>query len=307
MKVIVVGLGVQGKKRLAVAGPDVVATVDSVVPTAQFKSIRDVPLDTYDAALLCTPDRTKFEALEYLLGNGKHILVEKPLLTEDESRLAQLLTLAGRNRATCYTAYNHRFEPHLVRIKQILDNGALGKVYLCRMFYGNGTAMDVNRSPWRDHAGGALTDIGSHLLDLTLFFFGKSPREFELWAGNRFENRSFDHVLFGSSGAPMLEFEGTMVSWRNTFTLDIFGEHGSAHVFCLCKWGPSTLTIRQRVLPSGRPKEQVETIEMKDPTWAIEYEHFKSLCTTGASNTENDLWINATLKKLTADAGEELL
>ena len=307
MKMLIVGLGVQGRKRLAVAGPDVVATVDPVVPTARFKSIRDVPLDAYDAALVCTPDRTKIEALKYLLGNGKHVLVEKPLLTDDESCLVDLRTLAGQKRATCYTAYNHRFEPHLVRVKHALDNGTLGKIYLCRMFYGNGTAMDVKRSPWRDRGLGALTDLGSHMLDLTLFFFGRSSREFTLWAGNRFENHAFDHILFGSSDAPALEFEGTMVSWRNTFTLDIFGEQGSAHVFCLCKWGPSTFTLRTRVLPSGRPPEQVETIEMKDPTWALEYEYFKALCATGASNIDNDIWINAALKKLAANTGEELL
>jgi scyllo-inositol 2-dehydrogenase (NADP+) len=307
MKVIVVGLGVQGRKRLAVAGADVVATVDPAVPTAQFKSIRDVPLDTYDAALVCTPDRTKTETLEYLLSHGKHILVEKPLLADDESGLVQLRTLAGQKHVTCYTAYNHRFEPHLVRVKELLDKGTIGKVYLCRMFYGNGTAMDVKRSPWRDRGLGALTDLGSHMLDLTLFYFGKPSQEFTFWAGNRFENRAFDHVLFGSSGAPMIEFEGTMVSWRNTFTLDIFGERGSLHVFCLCKWGPSTFTLRNRILPSGRPDEQVDTIEMKDPTWALEYEHFKTLCAAGLSNIDNDIWINATLQNLARDAGEELL
>ena len=304
MKVIVVGLGVQGKKRLAVAGTDVVATVDPVVHTAHFKSIRDVPLDTYEAALVCTPDRTKVETIEYFLSNGKHVLVEKPLLTDDEASLPRLLDLASRNRVTCYTAYNHRFEPHLVRVRRVLEEGTLGKVYLCRVFYGNGTAMDVKGSPWRDRGLGALSDLGSHMIDLTLFFFGKSSRSFQLWAGNKFENQAYDHFLMGSTGNPMLEFEGTMVSWRNTFTLDIFGEQGSVHVFCLCKWGPSTFTLRKRVFPSGRPEEQVDTIEMKDPTWALEYEHFKNLCATGASNIDNDLWINGAMKQL---AGKEEL
>jgi predicted dehydrogenase len=294
MKVIVVGLGVQGKKRLTVAGADVVATVDPVVSGAQYKSVGDVPLNTYDAALVCVPDGEKAETLKYFLANRKHVLVEKPLLEEIES----LRDLAGKNRVTCYTAYNHRFEPHLVRVKQSLEK--LGKIYLCRMFYGNGTARDVKNSPWRDTGLGALSDLGSHMLDLSQWFFGNAERRFALWAGNRFENKAFDHVLFGAGGSPMLEFEGTMVSWRNTFTLDIFGEHGSVHVFCLCKWGPSTFTLRKRVLPSGRPEEQTETIEMKDPTWELEYDHFKKLCATGATNLDNDIWISATLNKLEA-------
>ena len=289
MKVIVVGLGVQGKKRLAVAGADAVATVDPVLP-AQFKSVCDVPLDSYDAALVCVPDRAKTEILEYFLSHRKHVLVEKPVLDDIE----RLRDLAGKNRVTCYTAYNHRFEPHLIKVKEALPK--LGKIYLCRMFYGNGTAMDVKNSPWRDQGLGAVADLGSHMLDLALWFSGDAPRQFQLWAGNRFENKAYDHFLMGSAGNPMLEFEGTMVSWRNTFTLDIFGENGSVHVFCLCKWGPATFTLRQRVRPSGRPTEQVETIEMKDPTWALEYDHFKKLCATGQSNLNNDLWIKSALE-----------
>ena len=54
MKVVVIGLGIQGKKRLAVAGSDAAATVDPFVPQADHKTIEEVPLDRYDAALVCT-------------------------------------------------------------------------------------------------------------------------------------------------------------------------------------------------------------------------------------------------------------
>ena len=39
-------------------------------------------------------------------------------------------------------AYNHRFEPHFMRLK-LIDANKLGKIYSCRMFYGNGTARLV--------------------------------------------------------------------------------------------------------------------------------------------------------------------
>ena len=79
-RVVVVGLGVQGAKRRAVAGRDVVATVDPVHPDADYRALADVPLAAYDAALVCTPDDAKLELLAHLLANGKHLLVEKPLL-----------------------------------------------------------------------------------------------------------------------------------------------------------------------------------------------------------------------------------
>jgi predicted dehydrogenase len=314
MRCLIVGLGTQGKKRLAVAGPEVVATVDPVTTPsllltrgredlAHHAAIEQVPLPDYDAALVCTPDGAKPDLLRYLLSRGKHVLVEKPLLAADERPLRDLLALAQANRVTCYTAYNHRFEPHIVRLKELLDSQILGSIYLVRMFYGNGTARDVRGSPWRDQGLGVLPDLGSHLLDWVLYLFGKPSVPFRPWSWHCFENRSFDHFVFGSSGQPTLELEVTLLSWRNTCTLDVYGERGSAHLDCLCKWGPSRLTVRQRMLPSGRPVEEVQVLERPDPTWDLEYQHFKQRCRTGESNLENDLWINSVLNHLARDIG----
>ena len=41
-----------------------------------WRDIRDVPLERYDAALVCTPDEPKLELLRHLLGNGKHVMVK---------------------------------------------------------------------------------------------------------------------------------------------------------------------------------------------------------------------------------------
>ena len=302
MRVVVVGLGVQGQKRRAVAGSEAVATVDPVHPDAQFKSLADVPLASYDAALVCTPDDAKIELLTHLLSNGKHLLVEKPLLAPDNAALERLAGLARDKRAVCYTAYNHRFEPHFVRMKELLDSGELGRVYCARMFYGNGTARLVRDSAWRDQGAGVLPDLGSHLLDTALYWFGKPAAPFVVHSCNRFENRAFDHFAFGCNGAPVLQLEMTLLSWRNHFYADVFAENGSAHIQSLCKWGPSTFTRRDRKLPSGRPDEQSVTLVEADPTWALEYRHFKRLCESGASNIDNDVWINTVLNQLTADS-----
>ena len=300
MRVVVVGLGIQGRKRLAVAGPEAVATVDPVQSEARYRSVTDVPLDAYDAALVCTPDEAKLELLEYLLAHGKHVLVEKPLLTPDDVVLERLAAVAQEKAVACYTAYNHRFEPHFVRMKRLIDSGELGRLYRCRMFYGNGTARDVRNSPWRDQGAGVLPDLGSHLLDTALFWFGRSPRDFRVISCHRFETAAFDHVVVGAEGEPALELEMTLLSWRNHFTCDLLAERGSAHIESLCKWGPTLFTRRWRKLPSGRPDDEAVTLVQPDPTWALEYEHFKRLCATGSSNIGNDLWINRRLDELCA-------
>ncbi len=194
---------------------------------------------------------------------------EKPLWAADDAAIGDLESLARRAGAVCYTAYNHRFEPHFVRMRDLIASGKLGRIYRCRMFYGNGTARLVRDSAWRDHGSGVLHDLGSHLLDTLRFWFGAVTEDFVVTASHRFENRSPDHVVIGSAhGVPSFELEMTLLSWRNHFTCDVFAEHGSAHIESLCKWGPSRFVERTRVLPSGRPPEAAVTLVEEDPTWA---------------------------------------
>jgi scyllo-inositol 2-dehydrogenase (NADP+) len=298
-KVVIIGLGVQGKKRLAVAGSDAAYIVDPMNPDAHFKDIQEVPLDSYSAAIVCTPNGAKFKILEYLLSNKKHLMVEKPLLAESNDGLSELSKLALKSRTTCYTAYNHRFEPHLVEAAEMIKSGSLGEIYTFRMFYGNGTARDARNSAWRDQGMGVFSDLGSHLLDLVHFILGQHLAGASVNSINTFENKSPDHFnVQGRVKNTLVTLEATMLSWRNSFSLDILAEKGSVHVDCLCKWGPSTLTFRERVLPSGRPPERAKILTQPDPTWRIEYQHFLELSKTGSSNIENDLAINTTLNDL---------
>jgi predicted dehydrogenase len=308
MRVIVVGLGIQGNKRKQIAGVDVVATVDPLVPEADYRSIEDVPTDRYDAALLCIPDEPKVALIRYLLNKKKNVLVEKPLISENQSDLEELAALVKRQGVICYTAYNHRFEPHLMRLKEAVMSGILGKVYRARFFYGNGTARDVRNSKWRDKGAGVLPDLGSHLLDIILFVFGRRPDDLKIWSAHCFENKAFDHIICGGLSPIHIELEMSLLSWRNHFVAEVYGENGSAHIDSLCKWGPSTFTLRKRVLPSGRPAEESITLVQADPTWKLEYEHFKKLCANGeGSNVENDLLINKMLHILSSEAlGENL-
>ncbi|MDJ0838695.1 MAG: Gfo/Idh/MocA family oxidoreductase [Acidobacteriota bacterium] len=306
MRVIILGLGVQGRKRLEIAGDECVAVVDPFNEEAPFKHVSDVPLTDYDAALVCTPDEAKIELLRYLLGNKKHVLVEKPLLTADPAQLQELNNLAETGGVTCYTAYNHRFEPHFAAMQRVIEEGRLGKLYTLRMFYGNGTARLVRDSAWRDQGAGVLPDLGSHLLDTLLFWTGKPQGDFRIYQADCFENRAPDFCAFGmQAGGLAIHLEMTLLSWRNHFYADILAEKGSAHIQSLCKWGPSTFTLRDRKLPSGRPDEQTTTLVQPDPTWALEYAHFKKLCESGEGNIINDMWINEVLARLSRELTED--
>jgi scyllo-inositol 2-dehydrogenase (NADP+) len=303
MRTIVVGLGVQGYKRRRFAGDDCVGSVDPVNEEATWRHLEDVPRETYDTVLACIPDLPKLEVLSYCIEHGKHILVEKPLWAENAEEIATLQRAARKNGVVCYTAYNHRFEPHYIRMRDLIASGKLGSIYSCRMFYGNGTARLVRNSAWRDQGAGVLPDLGSHLLDTCRFWFGDIGGAFSVVSSNSFENRAPDHVVISSNTARLrIELEMTLLMWRNSFSCDILAEHGSAHIDSLCKWGPSSFTQRSRVLPSGRPSEETVVLVQDDPTWAAEYTHFKALCENGATtDLSNDIWLNQTLQNLGRD------
>jgi predicted dehydrogenase len=304
MRVVVAGLGVQGHKRRKFAGLDHVASVDPVNREADFRSLSEIPVDRYDAVLACIPDEPKQEVLSYCVDHGKHVLVEKPLWVNRESDLLELERKARAKQVVIYTAYNHRFEPHYIRMRHLIESGELGRIYNCRMFYGNGTARLVRESGWRDKGAGVLPDLGSHLLDTCRFWFGGLAESFVVTTANAFENLAPDHVVIASERhAPRIELEMTLLMWRNHFTCDILAEKGTAHITSLCKWGPSSFIRRTRVLPSGRPPETLETLTQDDPTWAAEYAHFRSLCASGTpTDLSNDRWLHRVLSRLGDEA-----
>ena len=297
MKVIIVGLGVQGKKRMKVAGKDVVATVDPFVKQASHKSIYDVAINSYDAVLLCVPDEIKINLIIYFLKNNKHILVEKPLLSKNKQDLNKIKSLVKKNKKICYTAYNHRFEPHIINMKKMIKSKKLGKLYSCRMFYGNSTAKLV-KSNWRDKGKGIINDLAPHLIDICHYFFGKNSCNFKLITSAKFENNSPDHaLLISEKSKPKIHLETSYIMWKNDFTCDLIGSRGSAHINRLCKWGDSIFTYRKRKIPSGKPKDIKKSLFIKDPTWKLEYEYFKNLIKKEKkTDFSKDIWIQEQIK-----------
>ncbi|MFM8453774.1 MAG: Gfo/Idh/MocA family protein [Gammaproteobacteria bacterium] len=291
MRVLVVGLGIQGQKRKDHLGDDFIAAVDPINKKAQYKDIKKVPIDIFDAAMVCVPDDQKNKIIEYLISKKKHILVEKPFFL-DPKKIDDNLVF--------YTAYNHRFEPYIQYAKQKIDSGILGQIYWCRIFYGNGTAALVKSSLWRDQKTGVVMDLGSHILDIVHYLFNSYFLNFEITSLNRFENKAPDHVVFiNKKTRPNFYLEASLLSWKNTFTVDIIGEQGSLHIDSLCKWGGSTFTYRKRKMPSGIPYEESIYTNQPDPTWEKEYQYFKSLCLLKQNyDFKKDLWIHRTLENL---------
>jgi predicted dehydrogenase len=291
-----VGLGNIGHKRLAALGGACVATVDPFNPAADYAHLTDCPDDRYDAAVLCVPNDVKIGLIHSLLSQRKHVLVEKPLLFTDEDEAGQLEATADCNSAVWYTAYNHRFEPSIATMKGWLDQGRIGEVYNARLFYGNGTVGNVIGT-FRDRGLGVIEDLGSHLLDLSAWLFGETD-DVRAVSVQRHEGNAPDHAILQSHNG-RIELEVSFLSWKNTFTIDVLGSRGSAHLNGLRKWGGAELIFRERMLPSGVPREQRQVSSGRDETWTDELWDFEERVRNGRSSFDGDRWISGVLRRLT--------
>lgn len=300
MRYIVVGLGNIGMKRRDVIGSKCVASVDPVNTKADCQDINQVRPDSYDAAVLCVPNQVKIELLQRLLSMGKHVLVEKPLLFPDRKAADAAKGLSHETGAVWYTSYTLRFEPLVVRLKTLLEQEIIGEVYNAKIVYGNGTVKN-SIGTWREAGYGVLEDLGCHLINLTEYLFGYTSPDYLTWQAHKFESRVFDHCLFATADRKVvLECATTM--WKNKFGIDIFGQLGSLHMQGLRKWGPSEISIRKRVFPSGAPMETLESSIGEDLSWSLDFEEFEKRVESRAASYESDLQISLSLHKLMQDA-----
>jgi len=298
MRTIVIGLGIQGNKRKTVAGNDFKFSVDPLNEKASYKHLDEVDFKSFDSAFLCVPDDLKFEYVKKLVSNRKHVLIEKPF-NLSTSQLKEITDLAKKSNITVYVAYNHRFEPHWVTTKKLIENKKIGQIYKVNLFYGNGTAELVKNSIWRDRDLGVIPDLASHLFDLVDFWFGLEKYDLEVISVNKFENNAYDNATLKLVGSPEVIIEISLLSWRNDFRAEIVGSEGSIHLESLCKWGPSRLILRNRIRPSGKPDEEISTVVCTDPTWEAEYHHFLNLINeSNLGNLESNYKISQLFDKI---------
>ncbi len=108
---------------------------------------------------------------------GKHVFCEKPLArtAEEAKTMLDAVTKAGVKHMV---AYNYRFVPAIRQIRNLIDSGALGRVYHWRAVYLQEWIMPHYNAPkwWRmdkSVAGsGALGDLGAHIIDLAHYLVG---------------------------------------------------------------------------------------------------------------------------------------
>ena len=291
MKSLIIGYGVQGQKRAKFIKKKDLIIFDPFYKFSDYKRFSDINFKDIKYGYVCTPEKNKFILVEKLVKKKINILVEKPFILKP-SQVKKLKKLLKKNKNSLYVAYNHRFEPNIIKIKNLLNKKIIGRIYNTELYYGNGTAK-LWKNKWRERKKDSIIDdLGVHLLDIFLFIFGFLPSKVKYTLRKKNELRCYDYCQFNSTDKFNTNFTVSLIDWKNYFRINIIGSKGSLHMDNLCKWGTSKLFIRRRKFPSGYPKEKIQSIKSKDPTWEKEENYFKNLCKKKLNNLFENSKIN---------------
>lgn len=128
----------------------------------------------------CTPNYAHESAILAAARAGKHIYCEKPL-SADLAQARRITAAVEQVGIKTQLAFNFRFFPAILRARQLIEDGFLGRIFSFRGRYLRSGYISASRPhTWRLNkaisGGGALYDLGSHLLDLVYFLLGDFDR-----------------------------------------------------------------------------------------------------------------------------------
>lgn len=188
------------------------------------------------AAIVCTPNGVHDEAVIEAASLGLHCMCEKPLhiaLAAQE----KMLEACRRHGVKLGVSYMRRFFPHILYLKQLVDEGAFGRI----------TAVDVTFKHYRTKeyydswhgtvamdGGGPFIQQGSHIVDMALWLNDGyeeiyDAKMFQILHDIETEDHGYGILRYGNGAVGMMTASTAcpgMVEER----IEITGELGSAAV-----------------------------------------------------------------------------
>ena len=114
---------------------------------------------------------------------GKHVLCEKPF-TRHADEIPKAFDAAGRAGRLLSEAFMYRHNPQTKRLKELVDEGAIGELRLVRSTFSYGLYDEDNIRLRTDAEGGALMDVGCYNVSGSRLLGGEPERVWgEAWYG----------------------------------------------------------------------------------------------------------------------------
>ena len=195
LKAAVIGSGFIGAAHVEalkrVPGVDVAALVDIMEPQRKAAEA-DVPngfadyremIETVkpDCIHICTPNHTHKEIAVYAFEHGVNVICEKPM-ARNAWEAKEMLKAAEKSGLVHAVNLHNRFYPANHQLRNMIQDGALGKIYGVHGGYLQDCFSRESDFNWRMlSANGGSTrvtsDSGSHWIDLAEYVIGSRVKE----------------------------------------------------------------------------------------------------------------------------------
>jgi len=139
---------------------------------------------TVDAVIIALPTHLHTQCAKQAAEAQKHILLEKPI-ARNIAEAKEIILAARKNNVKLMMGYPLRFNPAFCKLKERIDDGTLGEIEIAHAAY-------ISTGPFMHRAeahtplpvpewwfkkeltgGGALIDMGSHVINLLRWYFGE--------------------------------------------------------------------------------------------------------------------------------------
>ncbi|MHC4874811.1 MAG: Gfo/Idh/MocA family protein [Planctomycetota bacterium] len=120
-----------------------------------------------DGVVVASPDFAHESNAVECLENGIHVLIDKPL-AKNVKECKNIIAAAEKSGMIIMMGFNLRHHPTLVRTKEIIEEGTLGRIFMIenREFYDGGRTYMGRWNRFYDKSGGLWNHKGSHDFDV---------------------------------------------------------------------------------------------------------------------------------------------
>ena len=124
-----------------------------------------------EAIYICTPNEFHFEQIMMCLSMGKHVVCEKPMVA-DAKQVEQVFAKARERNCFLMEAEKTMFTPLNVKLKEMIQEGIIGKLQAIRAEYSYEVLSEVEKDHWvlGENMGGSSYDIGVYPISFSHFF-----------------------------------------------------------------------------------------------------------------------------------------
>lgn len=198
IKIGVVGVGMMGQHHARVYSElecELVGVADSNIEKAReigeryrtrYYSDYTELIPQVDAVSIAVPTTLHRQIAMDFIRQGVHCLVEKPIASNLEGA-EEMIRGAEENHVKLMVGHIERFNPAVLRLKQIIDQGTLGKLMII-------STRRVGPFAYRIRDVGIIIDSATHDIDIARYLTGKEPVVVFSKAG-KFHNEKEDHGI----------------------------------------------------------------------------------------------------------------